>query len=177
MFLVSLNRKLRQLNWFKKNNIKEPDLINYLDLVSLGTICDVVPLTGLNRALVKQGLEVLKRKTNLGLKTLKNICGIESNINTYHLGYVIGPRINAGGRVGRCSHGANLLLETNASEIFKIASELEQFNNERKILEKELLNYALISAQDKVADPVIIIDGSNWHEGVIGIIASRIKDK
>ena len=108
---------------------------------------------------------------------LMNLCRIESKPTTYHLGYVLGPRINAGGRVGKCSHGANLLLETNASEIFKIASELEQFNNERKILEKELLNYALISAQDKVADPVIIIDGSNWHEGVIGIIASRIKDK
>ena len=177
MFLVSINRKLREINWFKEKKIEEPDLIDFLDLVSLGTICDVVPLTGLNRAIVKQGLKVLKLKKNPGIKMLMNLCRIESKPTTYHLGYVLGPRINAGGRVGKCSHGANLLLETNASEIFKIASELEQFNNERKILEKELLNYALISAQDKVADPVIIIDGSNWHEGVIGIIASRIKDK
>ena len=177
MFLVSINRKLREINWFKEKKIDEPDLIDFLDLVSLGTICDVVPLTGLNRAIVKQGLKVLKLKKNPGIKMLMNLCRIESKPTTYHLGYVLGPRINAGGRVGKCSHGANLLLETNASEIFKIASELEQFNNERKILEKELLNYALISAQDKVADPVIIIDGSNWHEGVIGIIASRIKDK
>ena len=101
--------------------------MNYLDLVSLGTVCDVVPLTGLNRAIVSQGLEVLKNKLNLGLKTLKNVCGIESNITTYHLGYVIGPRINAGGRVGKSSHGANLLINNNAKEVFKIASELDQF--------------------------------------------------
>ena len=133
MFLVALNKKLRDLNWFKDNNINEPNLLNYLDLVSLGTVCDVVPLVGLNRAFVKQGLEIFKKKTNLGIKTLKNICGIESNINTYHLGYILGPRINAGGRVGKCSHGANLLLSDNSKEIFKIASELELFNKERKI--------------------------------------------
>jgi single-stranded-DNA-specific exonuclease len=106
MFLVALNKKLREIAGLKKI-IDEPNLMNYLDLVSLGTVCDVVPLIGLNRAIVRQGLEVLKNKLNLGLKTLKNVCGIESNITTYHLGYVIGPRINAGGRVGKCSHGAN----------------------------------------------------------------------
>ena len=140
MFLVALNKKLRDVNWFKENNLIEPNLLNYLDLVSLGTVCDVVPLVGLNRAFVKQGLEVIKNKTNLGLKTLKNICGIESNINTYHLGYMIGPRINAGGRVGKCSHGANLLLSNNSKEIFKIASELELYNKERKILENNMLD-------------------------------------
>ncbi len=177
MFLVSLNRKLRQLNWFKKNNIKEPDLINYLDLVSLGTICDVVPLTGLNRALVKQGLEVLKYKKNPGIKMLMDLCRIENKLTTYHIGYILGPRINAGGRVGKCSHGANLLLETNNSKIFKIASELEQYNNERKMLEKELLDKALANVEKKINDPVIILYGESWHEGIIGIIASRIKDK
>ena len=109
MFLVSLNRELRNKNWFKIE-IKEPNLIDYLDLVSLGTVCDVVPLIGLNRAIVKQGLKVLKSKKNLGLKTLLDICKIETNPSTYHLGYLLGPRINAGGRVGKCSHGANLLL-------------------------------------------------------------------
>ena len=139
MFLVALNKKLREIGWFKKNNIDEPNLMNYLDLVSLGTVCDVVPLIGLNRAIVRQGLEVLKNKLNLGLKTLKNICGIESNITTYHLGYVIGPRINAGGRVGKCSHGANLLLSKDSKETFKIATELESFNEERRLIESNML--------------------------------------
>ena len=98
MFLVSLNRTLRLNNWFKDNNLEEPDLINYLDLVSLGTVCDVVPLVGLNRAIVKQGLKVIKLK-NLGLKTLLDICKIDSNPSIYHLGFMLGPRINAGGRV------------------------------------------------------------------------------
>ena len=99
MFLVSINRELRLIDWFKNNSIDEPNLINYLDLVSLGTVCDVVPLVGLNRAIVKQGLKILKAKENLGLKTLLNICKIETNPSIYHLGYILGPRINAGGRV------------------------------------------------------------------------------
>ena len=139
MFLVSLNRELRNKNWFKENNINEPNLINYLDLVSLGTVCDVVPLIGLNRAIVKQGLKVLKLKKNLGLKTLLDICKIETNPSIYHLGFLIGPRINAGGRVGKCSHGANLLLNKDPKKSFKLASELDQYNKERQMLEKDLL--------------------------------------
>ena len=177
MFLVALNKKLRDLKWFKDNNINEPNLLNYLDLVSLGTVCDVVPLVGLNRAFVKQGLEIFKKKTNLGIKTLKNICGIESNINTYHLGYILGPRINAGGRVGKCSHGANLLLSDNSKEIFKIASELELFNKERKILENNMLNKIEKNIQINQNEPTIVLSGHNWHGGIIGIIASRLKEK
>ena len=109
MFLVSLNKELRSCRWFDQNNLEEPNLINYLDLVSLGTVCDVVPLVGLNRAIVKQGLKIIKLKKNLGLKMLIDICKIETNPSIYHLGFLLGPRINAGGRVGKCSHGANLL--------------------------------------------------------------------
>ena len=177
MFLVSLNRQLRSINWFEKNNIEEPNLINFLDLVSLGTICDVVPLKGLNRAIVKQGLKVIRSKKNLGLKTLLDICKIESRPSVYHLGYMLGPRINAGGRVGKCSHGANLLLNKDPKITFKIASELEQYNKERQILEKELLKKILDQKKTYINDPVLIISGSNWHEGVIGIVAARLKDK
>ena len=177
MFLIALNKKLRDSKWFIENNIKEPDLIDYLDLVSLGTVCDVVPLIGLNRAIVSQGLKLLKNKSNLGLKTLKNICGIESALNTYHLGYVLGPRINAGGRVGKCSHGANLLLSKDPKEIFKIASELESYNKERKEIEnltlKKIENDIIID----INEPVIVLSGHNWHGGIIGIIASRLKEK
>ena len=177
MFLVSLNRELRSLDWFKKNNIKEPNLINYLDLVSLGTICDVVPLIGLNRAIVKQGLKIIKSKKNLGLKTLIDICKIETSPSTYHIGYMIGPRINAGGRVGKCSHGANLLLNKNPRDSFKLANELDQYNKERQILEKDLLQKILNETKDYSNDPVLVLSGFNWHEGVIGIVAARLKEK
>ena len=177
MFLVSLNRKLRTNNWFNENNIKEPDLINFLDLVSLGTICDVVPLTGLNRAIVKQGLKIIKSKKNLGIKTLFDLSNIESDPTTYHIGFIIGPKINAGGRVGKCSHGANLLLNKDPKNVFKIASELNQFNKERQILEKDLLQKILKKSENYLKDPVLILSGSGWHEGVIGIVAARIKEK
>ena len=138
LFLVSLNKYLRLSKWFEKNSLKEPNLLDYLDLVSLGTVCDVVPLIGLNRAMVKQGLKVMKFKKNLGIKTLFDICNIDTSPSIYHLGYLLGPRINAGGRVGKCSHGANLLLKDNPKEVFQLATELNEFNNERKLLEKQL---------------------------------------
>ena len=177
MTLVSLNSCLRKSKWFIDNNIKEPNLLDYLDIVSLGTICDVVPLVGLNRAIVKQGLKILNQKKNLGLKTLIDVCKIEKRASTYHLGYVLGPRINAGGRVGKCSHGANLLLNKDPKESFKIASELENFNNDRKKIEGELLNSVLNIVDKNLKDPVLVLSGKNWHEGIIGIIASRLKDK
>ncbi len=177
MFLVALNNKLRESDWFKNNGKSEPNLIKYLDLVSLGTVCDVVPLVGLNRAIVSQGLEIMKKKSNLGLKTLKNICGIESNLTVYHLGYILGPRINAGGRVGKCSHGANLLLSKDSKEIFKIASELEIFNTERKKIENEMLKKIETNINIEPTEPVIVLSGHNWHGGIIGIVAARLKEK
>ena len=177
MFLVSINRRLRFIDWFNKNSIIEPNLINYLDLVSLGTVCDVVPLVGLNRAIVKQGLKILKAKRNLGIKTLLDICKIESNPSIYHLGYILGPRINAGGRVGKCTHGANLLLNSNPKEVFKLATELDHYNKERQMLEKDLIKKILIESKNNLKDPVLILQGLNWHEGIIGIVAARLKDK
>ncbi len=177
IFLVSLNRELKKKDWFLKNDIKEPNLINYLDLVTLGTICDVVPLKGLNRAFVKQGLKIIKSKKNLGIKTLLDICKIETNPTIYHLGFMLGPRINAGGRVGKCSHGANLLLGKNPKNSFKLATELDQYNKERQILEKDLLQKILNETKDYSKDPVLILSGNNWHEGIIGIVAARLKDK
>ena len=177
MFLISINRQLRSVDWFKKNSLEEPNLLNFLDLVSLGTICDVVPLIGLNRAIVKQGLKILKLKKNLGIKTLLDICKVETSPSIYHLGYILGPRINAGGRVGKCSHGANLLLNSNPKEVYKLATELDQYNKERKMLENDLLDKILTKIETQLNDPIIILKGENWHEGVIGIVAARLKDK
>jgi len=177
MFLVALNKRLRDQNWFLNNSIKEPHLMDVLDLVSLGTVCDVVPLIGLNRAFVKQGLKVLKKKKNLGLKTLIEVCNIEKTITAHELGYALGPRINAGGRVGKSTHGVNLLLNQSPKNAFKLAADLNTYNEERKILETELLNKIMNTDYKNNTDPVIILYGENWHEGIIGIIASRVKDK
>ena len=177
MFLVALNKKLRENNWFINKSINEPDLLNFLDLVSLGTICDVVPLVDLNRAFVNQGLKVVNQKKNLGLKTLIEISEIENNLTTYHLGYVLGPRINAGGRVGKSTHGAKLLLNNDSKDSFKISSELNNYNKERQLLEKELLKDIMDKDYGLTDEPVIVLHGENWHEGIIGIIAARIKEK
>jgi len=177
MFLVALNKRLRENNWFINKSINEPDLLNFLDLVSLGTICDVVPLVDLNRAFVNQGLKVVNQKKNLGLKTLIEISEIENNLTTYHLGYVLGPRINAGGRVGKSTHGAKLLLNNDSKDAFKISSELNNYNKERQLLEKKLLKDIIDKDYGLTDEPVIVLYGENWHEGIIGIIAARIKEK
>jgi len=177
MFLVALNKKLRNENWFEKNSTNEPNLLNYLDLVSLGTVCDVVPLVKLNRAFVNQGIKIMSQKKNIGLKTLMDLCEVPNDISPYHLGYILGPRINAGGRVGKSTHGANLLLSENSQEVYQIANDLNNYNKDRQLLEKDLLNLILNSTQNINDDPVIVLAGENWHEGVIGIIAARIKEK
>jgi len=177
VFLVALNKKLREENWFKNNKIIEPNILNLLDLVSLGTVCDVVPLVGLNRAIVKQGLKVIKQRKNLGLKTLYDLCKIESQPTTYDLGFKLGPRINAGGRVGKSSQGADLLISNNPTKAYQIAIDLEKSNKERQSI--EFILSATINEEVKKFHnhPVLVMSGSSWHEGVIGIIASRIKEK
>ena len=150
MFLIALNKELRSAEWFKKNQLIEPNLLEYLDLVTLGTICDVVPLIGLNRAIVFQGLKILKSKKNIGLKTLFDICDIRSEPNVYHIGYLLGPRINAGGRVGKSSHGANLLISNNPKNVYKIATELDNFNKERQILERKVFDKILMELGNKI---------------------------
>ena len=177
IFLVALNKKLREQEWFKRNNLEEPDLINFLDLVSLGTVCDVVPLVGLNRAIVKQGLKVLKKRSNLGIKTLFDLTKNESKPTTYDLGYVLGPRINAGGRVGKSSHGVNLLSSDDPQTAFKLASDLEKLNKERQTIEFLLYEKVEKILKKFINDPVFVLQGNDWHEGVIGIVASRIKEK
>jgi len=177
VFLVALNKKLRDINWFKNNDIDEPNILNLLDLVSLGTVCDVVPLIGLNRAIVKQGLKIIGKKTNLGIKTLYDLCKIESYPSTYDLGFKLGPRINAGGRVGKSSHGAELLISKNPKKAYQIATDLEKFNKERQSIEMLLSEKVNIEVKKFDNHPVIVMAGNGWHEGIIGIVASRIKEK
>ncbi len=177
IFLIALNKKLREENWFDKNGVDEPNILNLLDLVSLGTVCDVVPLIGLNRAIVKQGLKIIKKRSNLGLKTLYDICNIESQPTTFDIGFKLGPRINAGGRVGKSSHGAELLTSEDPQKAYQIATDLNKSNEERKSIEL-LLTEKINKELKKFHNfPVLVMSGINWHEGIIGIIASRIKEK
>ena len=177
VFLVALNKKLRDENWFKNNNINEPNILNFLDLVSLGTVCDVVPLIGLNRAIVKQGLKIIKQRSNLGLKTLYDLCKIESQPSIFDLGYKLGPRINAGGRVGKSSLGAELLISNDPQKAYQIALDLDKSNKERQAIELLLSEQIYLEAKKYHDHPLLVLSGKSWHEGIIGIIASRIKDK
>ena len=177
VFLVALNKKLRDENWFKKNQIIEPNILNFLDLVALGTVCDVVPLIDLNRALVKQGLKIIKNRSNLGLKTLYDLCKIDSQPTTFDLGFKLGPRINAGGRVGKASHGADLLISNDPMKAYQIAVDLDKSNRERQSIEMMLSEQINSEVKKFHNHPVLVLSGNYWHEGVIGIVASRIKDK
>jgi len=177
MFLVALNKKLRENDWFSKEKIPEPNILNFLDLVSLGTVCDVVPLIDLNRAIVKQGLKVIKNRSNLGLKTLYDHCKMKAQPTTYDLGYQIGPRINAGGRVGKSTHGAELLTSNDPQRVYQIVLDLDKYNTERKSIEHLLSDEINELAKNFINDPVLVLSGKNWHEGILGIIASRIKEK
>src|SRR5690606_6582296 len=127
--------------------VPEPDLLSLLDLVALGTVCDVMPLKGLNRAFVSQGLKVLRTRKNTGLAALSDVAGIDSVPGTYHLGFVLCPRINAGGRVGKSDLGARLLSTDNYDEAFKIAQELNHLNAERKTIEQIVLEEAIAQVE------------------------------
>lgn len=176
MLSIAVNIKLRSGGWF--SNHKEPDLLSLLDIVALGTVCDVMPLIGLNRAFVCQGLKILKNRNNVGLAALADVAGIDSIPSTYHLGFVFGPRINAGGRVGKSDLGARLLSTENYDEAFKIAEELNRLNTERKTIEQLVLDDAIAQVEKgEVGAPVIFASGEGWHPGVIGIVASRLKER
>ncbi|MDA9373176.1 single-stranded-DNA-specific exonuclease RecJ [Pelagibacterales bacterium] len=177
MFIVGLNRKLRESKWFD-NILKEPNIISLLDMVSLGTICDVVPLVGINRLLVQKGLEVFSKKPNIGLTALIDKANINNKISTYDLGFKLGPRINAGGRLGKSKRGTELLTCEDEAKAADIATELDNFNKERQTIEAHILKTAIDSLTSEQIDKKIIFAyGQDWHEGVIGIIASRIKQK
>ena len=176
MFLVALNRKLRQSGFYETH--KAPDLLSLLDLLALGTVCDVVPLLGLNRAYVRQGLKVMAQQRNLGLKSLLKVAAVESAPTSYHLGFVLGPRINACGRVGDAALGSRLLCTENETEAQLLADKFNALNSERKDIE----NYVLLQAIEQVEGqaqqyPIAFAFGEDWHQGVIGIVAGKFKER
>lgn len=179
LVLIALRRILREENWFEQNEVTEPDLMEFLDLVAMGTICDVMPLVHINRAFVKHGLNFVTKRNNIGLAALTDMLHIDGQVQCYHLGYVIGPRINAGGRVDESSLGANLLTSTDYSEAMKIAQRLESLNDERKAIESMAMEEAIshIESNNIHTNSIILAIGKNWHIGILGILASRLKER
>lgn len=177
LLIVGLNRRLRETGWFE--NRPEPDLRQWLDLVALGTICDVVPLTGLNRAFVTQGLKVLGQRRNRGLAALADVAGVREIPGTFHAGFLLGPRVNAGGRVGEAELGAQLLSTENADEAVRLAARLDAYNHERREIEAGVLEEALSQAETQWLEPAspLIVSGEGWHPGVVGIVASRLVER
>ncbi len=178
LVLVAVARELRRRNYYAERG---PDLLDLLDLVALATVCDVVPLTGLNRAYVCKGLQVMHARRNTGLKALFDAAGLNQAPTPYHLGFVLGPRINAGGRIGDSALGATLLSTADATEAARIAQLLDRLNRERKAIETDMLAEALARGEAMVEDDpdraILLLGSEEWHKGVVGLVASRLTER
>ncbi len=177
LLIVAVNRALRDAFWYGEGHA-EPDLRHWLDLVALATVADVVPLTGINRALVRQGLAVMARRENPGLAALCDVARLDDKPEAWHLGFMLGPRVNAGGRVGEAGLGVRLLTAVDRDEAAGIATRLDRYNEERREIEAGVLDAAMRQAETQAEDdtPLILAAGEGWHPGVIGIVAGRLKE-
>jgi single-stranded-DNA-specific exonuclease len=180
MTIVALNRVLR-VRGFWTSERPEPDLLGLLDLVALGTVADVVPLKGLNRAFVAKGLIALRRRENAGLTALMDVARLGGPPEPWHLGFLLGPRINAGGRIGRATLGVDLLLQDDPAECARLAAELDRLNRERQAIELATLAQAEAEAQAALGaeetGAVVVTAAEGWHPGVVGLVAARLKEK
>ncbi len=171
LMLVEANRQLRA------EGVTGPDLMSMLDLVALATVADVAPLIGVNRALVRQGLKVMARRERVGLRALADIARMDQAPTPYALGFLLGPRVNAGGRIGQADLGARLLSTDNPTEAKALAERLDQLNTERRDIEAAVRLEALAQAEARGTDgPLVWAAGEGWHPGVVGIVAARLKE-
>ena len=171
LMLVEAGRQLREAG------AKGPDLMALLDLVALATVADVAPLIGVNRAFVRQGLRVMARRDRLGLAALADVARMDTAPSSYHLGFLLGPRINAGGRIGQADLGARLLACGDPHEAAALAERLDMLNTERRDVEASVRAAALDQAEARGFDaPLVWAAGAGWHPGVVGIVASRLKE-
>ena len=171
LMLVEANRQMREAG------AAGPDLMAMLDLVALATVADVAPLVGVNRALVRQGLKIMARRERIGLAALADVARLDRAPTAYHLGYVLGPRVNAGGRIGAPDLGARLLATADPHEAAALAERLEVLNAERREIENRVRDAALQQAEERGLDaPLVWAAGEGWHPGVVGIVAARLKE-
>ncbi|MGJ0427379.1 single-stranded-DNA-specific exonuclease RecJ [Methylocystis sp.] len=180
LVLIGLSRTLRARGWWSDDR-PEPDLLAALDLVALATVADVSPLARLNRALVAKGLMVMAGRSRPGLAALMDAARLDGPPRAHHLGFALGPRINAGGRIGDAGLGARLLTLADGAEARRIALELERLNGERQVVERMILEQAVAAAEAQVAGSnrlsCLVVHGQDWHPGVVGLIASRLKER
>lgn len=170
--LVEAGRQMREAG------TQGPDLLSMLDLVALATVADVAPLRGVNRALVRQGLKVMAQRARPGLVALCDVGRLDTAPKSYHLGFVLGPRVNAGGRIGKADLGARLLATTDPHEARSLAERLDALNTERREIEEAVRAQALEQAEKRGFDaPLVWAAGDGWHPGVVGIVASRLKER
>ncbi len=180
IFVAAVNRVLRQKGFYGGER-PEPNMLQWLELVSLATVCDVVPLKGLNRAYVTQGLKIMARRENLGLSCLADVARLKRKPDCYALGYLLGPRINAAGRVGHANLALRLLTTRDKGEAAQIAQELERLNRERQEIEIAVVDQAMVQADQMLGKErrasVLVVSGRGWHPGVVGLAAARLKER
>jgi len=180
MTTVAINRELRRRGFWTGERA-EPDLLSFLDDVALGTVADVVPLIGLNRAFVAKGLIALRQRRRVGHTSLMDVARLNGPPEAWHLGFLIGPRINAGGRIGRADLGVRLLIEEDPDAAAKIATELDRLNRERQVIEVETVAQAEAEAMAALGleekGAVVVTAAEGWHPGVVGLVAARLKEK
>ena len=178
--VVAVNRELRRRAFWSAAR-PEPDLMDVLDLVALGTVADVVALKGLNRAFVAKGLIAMRRRERIGLTALMDVSRLTGPPEPWHLGFMLGPRINAGGRIGRADLGAQLLLSTDPTDAAELAAELDHLNRERQaielaaVAEAEAEAMAALGIEEKGA--TVVTASRSWHPGVVGLVAARLKER
>ena len=180
MVLVALTRRLREQGYFIGTR-PAPDLLDLTDMVALATVCDVVPLAGLNRAFVHRGLERIRGRHSIGIRALCDAARVSGPVDTYHLGFMLGPRINAGGRIGNAVLGTKLLVSEDEAEAMQIALQLDTLNQERQVIEQaavaEAKELAETTMRDQQGLAVLVVGSDSWHPGVVGLVASRLKEQ
>jgi single-stranded-DNA-specific exonuclease len=179
LLMAATNRSLRQNQYFNAER-EEPNLLRWLELVALATVCDVVPLKGLNRAYVTQGLKVMARRENVGIAALADVAGLKRRPDTYALGFIIGPRLNAAGRIGHATAALDLLLTDDRAAALSMARQLDEMNRKRQSLEMRVVEDAKAQAEASLGvssrAPVLIVSSYDWHPGVVGLAAARLKE-
>ncbi len=180
IFVAAVNKRLRERGYYS-SGIAEPNMLQWLELVALATVCDVVPLRGLNRAYVTQGLKVMARRENPGIAALADVAGVKSRPNVYALGFMLGPRINAAGRVGHAKDALALFMARERGEAMALAQALDQMNRKRQVIEARMVDEAVLQAEASLGREqnvsVIIANSDLWHPGVVGLAAARLKER
>ena len=177
IFLMALRRFLREKNYFIKKNFPEPNLLNLLDLVALGTVCDVVKLKNYNRAIVKKGMDIIHKRKNESIRKLFDNSNINREPNVQDLSFIIGPQLNAASRIENQFLATKILITEDITEIENLTKRLFLLNEKRKLIEKNIYEEALEQASKQLQNNIILVSGNNWHKGVLGIVAGKISEK